>query len=41
LLASVVIDQHGWVGFEEHSVTPGHLVGLVLLAARVALVRIF
>jgi bacterial/archaeal transporter family-2 protein len=41
LLASVVIDQYGWVGFEEHPVTPGRLVGLVLLAAGVALVRIF
>jgi bacterial/archaeal transporter family-2 protein len=40
-LASLVIDHYGWVSFEEHPVTPGRPVGLVLLAAGVPLVRIF
>ena len=40
-LASVVIDHNGWVGFDEHSVTPGRIAGLLLLGAGVALVRVF
>jgi bacterial/archaeal transporter family-2 protein len=39
--ASLVIDQFGWIGFPEHAVTPGRLVGVALLAAGVILVRIF
>jgi transporter family-2 protein len=35
--ASLVIDHFGWVGFPEHAVTPGRLLG----AAGVVLVRIF
>lgn len=40
-VASLLVDQFGWVGFDEHPVTPGRLVGVVLLAAGVALVRVF
>jgi uncharacterized membrane protein YdcZ (DUF606 family) len=36
-----VIDHFGWVGFTEHPVTAGRVVGLGLLAAGVILVRIF
>jgi transporter family-2 protein len=39
--ASLVIDHFGWVGFPEHAVTPGRLLGVALLAAGVVLVRIF
>ena len=39
--ASLLVDHFGWVGFEEHPVTPGRLVGVALLAAGVVLVRIF
>jgi bacterial/archaeal transporter family-2 protein len=39
--ASLVIDHFGWVGFPEHAVTPGRLLGVTLLAAGVVLVRIF
>jgi bacterial/archaeal transporter family-2 protein len=38
---SVLADQFGWVGFREHSATPGRLAGLALVFAGVALVRIF
>ena len=40
-LASVLIDHFGWVGFEEHPLNVGRLAGLALLAAGVALVRLF
>jgi bacterial/archaeal transporter family-2 protein len=40
-LASVLIDQFGWVGFKEHHVSPGRAVGMALVLAGVALVRIF
>jgi transporter family-2 protein len=39
--ASLLIDQFGWVGFEEHHVTPGRVAGMALVASGVALVRIF
>jgi len=39
--ASLLVDQFGWVGFEEHSITPGRVVGVVLVAAGVGLVRVF
>ena len=38
-VASLLIDQWGWVGFDEHPITPGRLLGVILLAAGVALVR--
>ena len=40
-VSSAVVDHFGWVGFEEHPVTPGRLAGVALLAAGVVLVRIF
>jgi transporter family-2 protein len=40
-LASVLVDQFGWVGFKEHHASPGRLVGVVLVAAGVVLVRVF
>lgn len=40
-LASLLVDQFGWVGFREHHVTPGRAVGMALVLAGVALVRIF
>jgi transporter family-2 protein len=39
--ASVLVDQFGWVGFKEHHLSPGRAVGMVLVAAGVALVRFF
>jgi bacterial/archaeal transporter family-2 protein len=39
--ASVLVDQFGWVGFNEHHLSPGRAVGMVLVAAGVALVRFF
>lgn len=38
-VASLLVDHFGWVGFEEHPVTPGRLLGVALLAAGVLLVR--
>ena len=40
-LASVVLDHFGWVGFPEHAVTPGRIVGVILLVVGVVLVRVF
>ena len=40
-VASLLVDHYGWVGFEEHPVTPGRVVGVALLAAGVILVRAF
>jgi bacterial/archaeal transporter family-2 protein len=41
LVASVVLDNYGWVGFTEKAVTPGRIGGVILVAAGVALVRVF
>jgi transporter family-2 protein len=40
-LASVLIDQFGWVGFSEHHISPGRVAGMALVLGGVALVRIF
>jgi transporter family-2 protein len=39
--ASVLVDQFGWVGFREHHISAGRLVGVILVAGGVTLVRIF
>ena len=40
-VASLAVDHFGWVGFEENPVTPGRLLGVLLVAVGVALVRAF
>ena len=40
-VASVLVDHFGWVGFDEHPVTPGRILGIALLTAGVLLVRAF
>ena len=40
-VASLLVDHFGWVGFEEHAISPGRILGVVLVAAGVALVRAF
>jgi transporter family-2 protein len=40
-LASVLVDEFGWVGFKEHHVSPGRLAGVVLVGVGVVLVRAF
>ena len=37
--ASLAVDHFGWVGFDENPVTPGRLLGMMLVAAGVAAVR--
>ncbi len=37
--ASLAVDHYGWVGFAENPVTPGRLLGILLVAAGVAAVR--
>ena len=39
-VASLAVDHFGWVGFEENPITPGRLLGLALVAAGVAAVRL-
>ncbi len=39
VVASLLVDHFGWVGFEENPATPGRLLGMGLVAAGVALVR--
>ena len=40
-LASLVVDQFGWVGFEPKHISVGRVAGMLLVGAGVALVRIF
>ena len=40
-LASVLVDQFGWVGFKEHHASPVRLLGVALVAGGVLLVRAF
>jgi transporter family-2 protein len=40
-LASLLVDHFGWVGFEPKPVSAGRLVGMALVGAGVALVRVF
>ena len=39
-VASLLVDHYGWVGFEEHPITALRVVGVVLLAGGVVLVRL-
>ena len=39
MLASIVLDQFGWVGFTQHSATPGRLLGVALVMVGVRLVQ--
>ncbi len=41
IVCSIVIDHYGLLGFPEHLASPQRLAGLALIAAGVALVRIF
>jgi len=40
-VASLLIDQFGWVGFAERHVTPGRVAGMLLVLGGVTLVRVF
>jgi transporter family-2 protein len=40
-LASLAVDHFGMVGFEEHPISPGRILGLLLIAAGVVFVRLF
>jgi transporter family-2 protein len=40
-VASLIIDQFGWVGFETKHLSAGRLIGMALVFAGVALVRVF
>jgi bacterial/archaeal transporter family-2 protein len=40
-VASLLVDQFGWVGFAERHVTPGRLAGMLLVLGGVTLVRVF
>ena len=41
ILASLVVDQFGWVGFPQHAAGPWRMAGGLLMVAGVALVSIF
>ena len=41
LVASVLLDQFGWIGFRQHPASPARLAGCVLLVAGVWLVSRF
>jgi transporter family-2 protein len=41
VVASLLVDQFGWVGFPEHPVSAGRVVGLASVFAGVVLVRVF
>ncbi len=40
-IVSVIVDEFGWVGFEERPVSLGRIAGVVLLLGGVGLVRFF
>ena len=40
-LASVLVDHFGWVGFDEQPISVGRALGIALVAAGVALVRLY
>jgi bacterial/archaeal transporter family-2 protein len=40
-LASLLVDRFGMVGFEEHHLSAGRIVGMALVVAGVVLVRVF
>ena len=40
-LSSLVVDHFGWIGFAEHPISPGRIVGIALLAAGVLLIRAY
>jgi bacterial/archaeal transporter family-2 protein len=39
MMASLIVDHYGWVGFAEHPVSPLRLAGAALIVAGVVLVR--
>ena len=39
MLASLIVDHYGWVGFAEHAVSPIRLAGAALIVVGVILVR--
>ena len=41
MLASLVIDQYGLIGFPEHPITLFRVLGAALLVAGVVLIRAF
>ena len=40
-VASLLVDHFGWVGFDEQPITLGRVAGVLLVAAGVALVRLY
>jgi bacterial/archaeal transporter family-2 protein len=40
-VASLVADQFGFVGFAERHISPGRIVGMLLVLGGVTLVRVF
>jgi bacterial/archaeal transporter family-2 protein len=40
-VASLIVDNYGWVGFDRQPLSAGRLIGIGLVGAGVALVRIF
>lgn len=41
LLASLLVDQFGWVGFREHHISAGRAIGMALVLGGVLVVRFF
>ncbi|MEP6687682.1 MAG: DMT family transporter [Gemmatimonadales bacterium] len=39
MIASLIVDHYGWVGFAEHAISPVRLAGAALIVAGVVLVR--
>lgn len=40
VLASLVLDQFGWIGFEQHTATLGRVAGVVLMVVGVVMVSL-
>ena len=41
IITSVVLDQFGWVGVDQHSAGPGRMIGCALMSGGLVLVSLF
>jgi transporter family-2 protein len=41
LITSVVLDHFGWLGYPEHAVSPGRILGIALMVAGIILIKRF
>jgi transporter family-2 protein len=40
LISSMLLDHHGWMGLDVRAITPGRVVGAVLVVSGVACIKL-